>query len=233
MPSIRSILQNMCAYCGSTDNLTKDHVPPKNLFPEPRPLDLITVPACKRCHSRTSKDDEYFRLKICMSNDVKSHPAASTVLDTVFRSLLRSDAAGLRKQVLSDVRWVNLRTTSGLYIGRRLGYDVDLNRIRCVVERTIRGLYFEEFGKPLGLNNEVRVYTDGDIELQPDDVLEQLKQDVLKPLSTCSLRVIGNNVFSYRHQIAKENPLFSFWFLTFYGGFPALAMTRSSETDSN
>jgi hypothetical protein len=220
-----SIKKHICAYCGSVDKLTIDHVPPKNLFPKPRPPDLIKVLACIRCHSHTSKDDEYFRIKICMKDDVKSHPATSTVLDTVFRSLLKSNAAGLRKRVLSDMQWVNLRTTSGLYIGRRFGYSVDLNRIRSVLERTIRGLYFVELGKPLGLNNEVRVFTDGDIELQPNDVLEQLKQGILKPLSTCSPKVIGNGVFSYRHQIVKENPLLSVWLLLFYGGFPALAMT--------
>ena len=219
--------QKVCAYCGSENNLTRDHTPPKNLFPKPRPNNLITVQACDSCHSRTSRDDEYFRLTICMSKDVESHPVIHTVMDTVFRSLSRSNAVGLKKQVLSDVRWVDLKTISGLYVDRRPGYVVDSKRIRLVIERTIRGLYFVELGKPLGLSNEVQVYTDGDIELQPKDVLEQLKQGILKPLSTCSPKVIGNGVFSYRHQVVKGNPLFSVWLLVFYGGFPFLAMTRS------
>ncbi len=170
-------------------------------------------------------DDEYFRLKISMSEDIKSYPAASTVRDTVFRSLLRSEAAGLKKQVLSDMRWVNLRTTSGLYVGRRFGYAVDLNRIRRVIERIIRGLYFWEVGKILCPNNEVRVYTDEDIELQPKDILGQLKQNILKPLSTYLPKVIGNGAFSYRYQIVKENLRYSVWLLVFYSGFPVLVMT--------
>jgi 5-methylcytosine-specific restriction endonuclease McrA len=55
-----------CAYCGSPTDLTRDHVPPKNLFPLPKPVNLITVPACKKCHSETSQDDEYFRVKILL-----------------------------------------------------------------------------------------------------------------------------------------------------------------------
>ena len=82
-----------------------------------------------------------------------------------------------------------------------------------------------ELGKPLGLNNEVQVYTDGDIELWPKDTLEQLKQNILKPLLTCSPKVIGNGVFQYRHQIVKENQLGSAWLLLFFDRFSALAMT--------
>jgi hypothetical protein len=51
-----------CAYCGSTSELTDDHIPPKNLFPKPRPENIITVKACKICVKDTSKDDEYFRM---------------------------------------------------------------------------------------------------------------------------------------------------------------------------
>jgi hypothetical protein len=54
-----------CVYCGATENLTEDHVPPQCLFPKPRPR-LIKVPACKACHAPTSKDDEYFRMGVCI-----------------------------------------------------------------------------------------------------------------------------------------------------------------------
>jgi hypothetical protein len=101
-----------------------------------------------------------------------------------------------------------------------------MNRIRRVVQRTIRGLYFVESEKPLGLNNEVRVYTEEDLEEQPHDVLEKLKQTILTPLATYPQKVVGNNVFSYRYHIAKENPLFSIWAVSFYEHFHCLAMTK-------
>lgn len=51
-----------CYLCGSTENLTKDHIPPKNLFPSPKPTDLITVWCCRECNEKFSLIDESFRV---------------------------------------------------------------------------------------------------------------------------------------------------------------------------
>lgn len=217
--------RNICAYCGSPNNLRDDHVPPKNLFPpRPRPA-LITVPACADCHSVTSKDDEYFRLKVCLRDDVGHHPDARTNWQTIFRSLKRDKSAGLARQVLSDIRYMDLKTPSGLYLGKRMAYDVDMNRIRRVVERVVRGLYFAESGNPLGLSNEVRVYEGEDLARQPRGVLKQLQQTILIPLAGLPPTVIGDGVFLYSYQIMKENSSYSVWAISFYGRLPFLAMT--------
>jgi len=47
-----------CVYCGATAN-TRDHVPPKALLEEPRPINLRTVPACDSCNAGWSLDEEY------------------------------------------------------------------------------------------------------------------------------------------------------------------------------
>ena len=52
----------LCIYCQINPADTVDHVPPKGLFKEPRPVDLIIVPACSTCNNSFSKDDEYFRI---------------------------------------------------------------------------------------------------------------------------------------------------------------------------
>lgn len=51
-----------CYICGSFNNLTKDHVPPRNLFLEPLPNNLITVDCCLDCHKGFTLDDEAFRI---------------------------------------------------------------------------------------------------------------------------------------------------------------------------
>ena len=50
-----------CYLCSSTENLTKDHIPPKNLFPSPKPANLITIWCCKKCNEKFSLIDESFR----------------------------------------------------------------------------------------------------------------------------------------------------------------------------
>jgi hypothetical protein len=97
----------------------------------------------------------------------------------------------------------------------------------------VRGLYFTESGNPLGLNNEVRVYADEDLEEQPVDVLEQLKQTILNPLATLPPKIIGDNIFLYRYQIMTENPLVSVWGVSFYGHVPFLAMTAPADAREN
>jgi hypothetical protein len=68
-------LPKRCYVCGKTaeetpeGKLTKDHLPPKNLFPKPRPANLITVPCCYSCNNSAHNDDEYFRIAVsCMYN---------------------------------------------------------------------------------------------------------------------------------------------------------------------
>jgi hypothetical protein len=70
----------MCVFCGSETCLTKDHVPPKSLFPKPRPDNLITVYSCDNCNLGTAKDDEYFRLMTTIREDALNHPAANRIL---------------------------------------------------------------------------------------------------------------------------------------------------------
>lgn len=217
--------RNICAYCGATENLTDDHVPPRNLFPKPRPSYLITVPACTNCHSNTSKDDEYFRINLCLHEEAGDHPSAKANWGSIFRSLKRAQAKGLKKQFIKDIHNVQLRTASGLYLGNKVAYDVDLGRIRNVVERTIRGLYFAECSLPLGFDNEIEVYTNEDLELQNSDILDQLKRDIVNPLAAMTPKSIGDNVFLYRHQIIQEIPILSVWIVSFYEKVPFLCMT--------
>lgn len=56
-------MKKKCAYCGGEAD-TKDHVIPKNLYPESirnRNVQLLTVPSCKKCNEGFSDDEEHFR----------------------------------------------------------------------------------------------------------------------------------------------------------------------------
>jgi hypothetical protein len=217
--------RDICAYCGSTGKLNSDHIPPQNLFPGPRPNTIITVPACESCHCNTSKDDEYFRLKVCLRHDAGKNPKARANWHSILRSLKRKEAKGLRRSFFSDFCEVKLQTPAGLYIGNRLGYDVDLIRIRRVVERIVRGLYFAEHCKPLGLDNEVRIYTIEDLHNESAKIIEDLNQTILLPLAAIAPKIVDNKVFFYRFHIPRENPAYSIWVLFFYNHVPFLCMT--------
>src|ERR1035438_2927575 len=57
-------MQDKCYLCGSEKDLTRDHVPPKNLFRKPLPSNLITVSCCKRCNGGFSKMEEQLRILV-------------------------------------------------------------------------------------------------------------------------------------------------------------------------
>ena len=75
--------QKSCTYCGYHGKLTVDHIPPKGLFGKPLPPNLMTVPACDKCHKSTTDDDEYFRTVIALRDDVYDHPDVQSVLPRV------------------------------------------------------------------------------------------------------------------------------------------------------
>ena len=51
-----------CYLCGAENPETRDHVPPRNLFPPPRPTNLITLPCCRACNEGFQLDDEFMRV---------------------------------------------------------------------------------------------------------------------------------------------------------------------------
>jgi len=209
--------------------VTDDHAPPRNIFPKPRPSDLITVPACLNCNASTSKDEEYFRLKLCLGEQVGDNAAARKNRATIFRSLERPQAAGLRRSLVSDIRTVQVRTPAGIYLGRRLAFDVDIERIFRVVEKTVRGLFFNETGQRLHPGYEVRVHSDDTLRDEPAEVLEEWRQTIIIPLAHKTAKVIGNGTFSYRFHVTGEDPFLSVWALTFYSKVSFLCLTGPRE----
>ena len=53
----------LCAICGVNEATTKDHLPPKCIYPTPINDDnMHTVPACKFCNGGGSQEDEEFKI---------------------------------------------------------------------------------------------------------------------------------------------------------------------------
>ncbi len=206
--------RGICTYCGFRGRVTRDHIPPKALFAEPRPP-LITVPACLDCHGPTNKDDEYFR-SILALRDTANTADAVAARERFMRSLHRSDQAGMRRAFLAGVRQVALTTPAGLHLGVRGVYNVDLARLDRVVSRVIRGLYFHHQRHRLPPDAQVSSWSeDGlrDLDTEGRDTLLRL----LTPLGRSSEHSVGSAAtFRYRFALASDLEFSSIWFLTVY-----------------
>jgi hypothetical protein len=205
-----------CVHCGEVGPVTMDHVPPKNLFNHPRPSDLVTVPACKGCNERASKDDEVFRNLLVTRADVGDHPAANRVLSVVMESLARPQAAGLRRAFTSSLMRVDLFSPGGIYLGTRAGYRVDLKRINRVARRTVTGLFFKRTGRRLPDQYRASVSCLSGVDSVTPKNLPHL-QEVLRLLGTEPATDIGNGIFSYRFRLSEDDPFGSVWLLVFFG----------------
>lgn len=133
-------LARECVYCGSSKNLTRDHVPGKGLFSKPLPSNLITVPCCQRCNAANELEDEYFRLHVASRKESRNHPEAPQAGERAFARLVRPESRGFRQSVANSI--VSLDRISAEDDEGMLGVVmVDFRRLNSYAVRTIRALF--------------------------------------------------------------------------------------------
>lgn len=197
-----------CIYCGKPAT-EPDHVPPRCLFPPNHRSGLIAVPSCTRCNRGFSKDDEYFWQALLLRHDISEQPRARPVLDSVFRALQKPNKAGFRQALFQSMFETNVVTPGGLYLGRVGGQNVDAPRIRTIIERITRGLYWEERGSALPLDFSLAVEINA--ELQP-----KIRDTIGRYFGGRTVRSVGSGVFRYAWNAASDDPLSTMWVLEFY-----------------
>lgn len=203
-----------CAYCGRVGPLTADHVPPRNLFPQPRPSDLITVPCCKRCNKRFEMDDEYLRLVTAMRSDTGDHSDAREPLRAAMRSLYKPEKEGFRNAFLQGVKFVNLQTQAGIYLGGSIAYEVDLDRLNRTADRIVRGLFFHH--REERLPDDARVKALCLEYIQSDRETLQTLEETLSHLQKQPLITKGKGAFRYQFFLLDDAPNSSVWLFSFY-----------------
>ena len=142
------------SYCGKRDATTQDHVPPKGIFPEPRPTTLVTVPACFHCNNGPSRHDERFRNYLSLHVG-SAGQRRSRLFDKTLSSLKRNRR--LLDEVLNSSKEVPITTPTGVFAGTGLKILWDSKAHDSVIERCIRGLYYHHFGSVIADQARVTV----------------------------------------------------------------------------
>lgn len=198
----------ICIYCQNEPGTTKDHTPPKNLFPANSRNNLITVPCCRSCNDGFSADEEYFQAIISSIGESQKHHEAKTILSKVLRSFEREQSIGFRTSLRNSISQARIFSHSGLYLGKGNKINVKMDRIYRVIEKTTLGLLFEEMGFLLPDDYSVR-----------SEYIEHISQinKLFEIFKNCPRkRVFDKSIFSYKSaQLEADNPS-SAWLLTFY-----------------
>jgi len=209
-------LPSICVFCGGPAT-TRDHVPPRGIFAEPRPSTLVTVPACEACNNKASQHDEKFRNIIGLRADPSVPEALRLWLTKALPGLQRNRRE--MSSLQSTMHEVDLFNEDGTFIGRRTAAAFSKEAHDRTVERITRGLYFHHYGVPLLPSTSVDVFFIGDGKSWVNVFAEALPKMQVRNIG-------GKTVFWYAHGLVGDVPQASLWFYVFYTTHVAAAVTR-------
>jgi len=136
------------------DNLaiSKEHVPPKCLFPEPKDIEglnfkknLITVPSCEIHNMSKSQNDEFlmFSLAGIINNNKVGQHHFYTKVD---RAIRRKEKDFINKQILRNLKNITIKTLDNKFTIASIGYP-NYERLEECFKSISHGLFFERFRK--------------------------------------------------------------------------------------
>lgn len=202
---IRRSMSASCYLCGLVPADTRDHIPPRGLFPEPRPTNLVTVPCCRRCNSDFAPEDDYFRFVFSSSverSETGDHIWESKVIANTVRRMPhdvdRVLASCEDRAVEIDGSTQNL-----------VAFEVDRCRLDRYAIRLVKGLLRHHYP---GYD-----YTQSDFQVRLAALRAQIVdlRESLHEHLQCEVR--GSEVFRYHFGLTDSGQS-GVWLMTFYGG---------------
>lgn len=194
-------MSNETCYICSADATSREHVPPRCLFPEKKYLSdaddqrvgLITVPSCEVHNTQKSGNDEYLMYLFSML------PKSSIYSRIIFEKVIR---AASRKPQLAEAIFENKIT-----IGDVDAYEVDRDRVDTSIGYVARAIFFNEtkmkWAPPIHVNSliyDVPAEQDG-IAIDRSDILENrniLSKNIEAFLNGVEWRGANPKVFRYQ-----------------------------------
>lgn len=208
-----------CYLCNAVAT-TRDHIPPLGLFPDPRPKNLITVPACQSCNEKNSLHDEYFRLVVATSSP-NSAASLSLLHQRILPRMKRRPA--LIASPMKSLQWAEIKSKQGIYLGKARAFAPDELRIQAVIEKIIRGLYYHHKKRLLPADCTVEKYFRN----------PEISEEFGRLIGSLPRYDIGDDgsVFSYRFVIDEQVTGNSYWFLMFFD--TTFFISRTGKIDSS
>jgi hypothetical protein len=219
-----------CAYCRSIAPVTRDHVPPRAIFPDDpaHRMNLITVPSCQRCHSKFSGDDQYVHLWIAGHALTNQNPIAAKLHPRADRGAKHVKRSRMGRTIRRSLRLIPTRTAAGLYVGLRPALLLDLVAVQRFGVRLVRGLYFHHFGEQVATHLDVVCGPLEDLASRTERYAERLKLTV-DPLEAEPVRDIGPGVFKYRFRHSERMETTT-WLMSFYDSIEFLGQIRPRDS---
>jgi hypothetical protein len=189
----------------------------------------IWVPACRDCNGGASDDDEYFVAALALRIEVSDNPVVKMLLPKLMRGVTRTGRRGNTGSIVNTMQPIELRSPSGLYLGRSGIYQPDPIRLSRVIARIVQGLYYREFRARVPDTHGVAVNLVGLMEAS-DGNQEQWRRGLKGLLdfgNSGTARVVHKKVFSYTFNsiMHDDGDLITVWVMHFFGYTPTICTT--------
>ena len=204
--------ERLCAICGIKTATTREHVPPKGIFLNPKPSDLITAPACFDCNNSSSESDERFRLFLGLHVARFSKQGEQLFKDGIIPTAKHNNR--YRNEVLSKSDPVLLTTPAGVIYGKGVAIPWDSEAHDKTIDKIIRGLFFHHYKKIIGENAEITVNFFNELPKLDIELYENS---------------VGGGIFRYAYNKVEEADYASVWLFNFYDGHWAGGMVHKKE----
>ena len=194
-----------CYLCGSSQNITRDHIPPEGFFPPDSKQNLITVPCCRKCNDSYKLDDQATRLWLA-SCRLCSDQAKWIWENKVTKTFQRS--AKLKTHLARFVGSKTFNTPSGqIQVPTVANYSGQVDRFLIRICKGMFAYLLPEFDYSK-TNFQV-------MNLLPTPVNRQMLEGILPVLKH---EARGGTVFKVWYDVLKERPDTGLFILMFYHG---------------
>lgn len=220
-----------CVYCGDYGLVTRDHVPPKCLFPRNVRVNLVTVKACGTCHEGFKLDDEYFRVALSIRADLPEGQEAAFLREQTRRMLRDPAARSFQAAIRAATTRVPVNSDTGVYLGETTAINLNPVRITKTAQRIVRGLYAKYFGRPLPDTHEVTVSI---LDFQHNNTALESPEtkEMLALIGEYGIRQSFGATLDLRYLKIDDDAESSVWWVCLHGGFGFLGFTLPREVYS-
>jgi hypothetical protein len=195
-------IKKACAYCGKPSNKRdREHVFPKNLYPPSKAnskIQLLTIPACRKCNNSWSDDEAHFRNTLVIAGDPTTSEKKELWEDTINRSFFKVDGLKRRNDLIVHLKQVRIDGQIRFKI-----YPANDPRVIRIVRKIIRGLCFHHISiSPI---HDERIFVDVLKYQIPEEFIAQMEYHDR-----------DRDIVEYYYKVLNEDEIHSVWIITFY-----------------
>lgn len=216
-------LKNKTCYMCDRLATSREHVPPKSLFPEDEKYrrNLICVPSCDLHNGEKKLDDEYLRMVLCI-NFIQNEHSYNIFTNKFMKSVEHNAKTFLT--LMRNLKPISIKNIETGKIEDSASFTADIERIKSILHHIGCGIYFHETGQKWkhGSNTACNfvICRDDSIKNAINNHINECRQSFI------NFPALGSNpeIFTYKYSSSEAQAVIH---ITFYESCEATILLDS------